>query len=353
MIDANVNRCSEGLRVLEDVARFVVNDAEMSQQFRSLRHDLARETKLLNTAFLSHRDSEGDVGRPGAAKRVAGITTTPLPGMVDLVRANAKRVAESLRVIEELARLPEMHSLLNAASFGQMRFDLYTRERNLVSRISRRDKATNISGLYVILDRQVLAGKDELDVARQTIEGGARIIQLRDKQNKKGEILLVAQKLMGLCKQAAVLFIVNDHLDIAIAVDADGVHIGQEDLPLSAIRRQLPIDKIVGCSVRTASQASKAQTEGADYIAVGSVFPTTTKEEAVVVGVATVTEVKRTVSLPLVAVGGISERTIPEVVAAGADSVAVASAVLNEKDVRGAVRKLVAKIELAREKCRK
>jgi thiamine-phosphate pyrophosphorylase len=208
-----------------------------------------------------------------------------------------------------------------------------------------------VAGLYVILDRQFLVGRNELDVAEQIIEGGAQIIQLRDKHSKKMELLPVAQKLRELCSQADVLFIMNDYLDLATAVDADGLHVGQEDLPLPVIRRELPIDKIVGCSVTTLLQATKAQTEGTDYIAVGSIFPTATKDGATVVGVKMLKELKRTVSTPLVAIGGINQNNIGEVVSAGAYAVAVISAVLGEKDIKGAVQKLIAKIDLATEEC--
>jgi thiamine-phosphate pyrophosphorylase len=136
-----------------------------------------------------------------------------------------------------------------------------------------------------------------------------------------------------------------------MAVDADGLHIGQEDLPLPVVRRELPIDKIVGCSVTTVSQATKAQNEGADYIAVGSMFPTTTKKEATVVGVDMLKELKRMVSTPLVAIGGINQNNVGEVVTAGADAIAVISAVLGEEDIRGAVQRLISKMELAKEKC--
>jgi thiamine-phosphate pyrophosphorylase len=351
MIDANLNRSSEGLRVLEDVARLLLNDVELTQQLKLLRHSLAQKTESLNVSLLSHRDSEHDVGHLRSEDKELTMEATSLRGLLDLVTANAKRVEESLRVVEELAKLPELSPMLNSASFEQMRFTLYALERDLISRISRRDKIERLSGLYVILDRQFLAGRDELDIAGQMIEGGARVIQLRDKQSKKRELLLVAQKLQKLCSQAAVLFIINDYLDLAMAVDADGLHIGQEDLPLPVVRRELPIDKIVGCSVTTVSQATKAQNEGADYIAVGSMFPTTTKKEATVVGVDVLKEISRRVSTPLVAIGGINQNNIDEVVAAGADAVAVISAVLHEKDVRGAVQKLVAKMDLVKGKC--
>lgn len=353
IIDANLNRSSEGLRFLEDVARFLLNDATLSQQLRVMRHDLADKTKSLQVKLLSQRDSEHDVGHPHpfplpSREREINMEAAPPQGLSDLITANAKRVEESLRVIEELAKLPEISSLLDSAKFEQARFTFYDIEQKLISKILRQDKIKRLTGLYVILDRQVLAGRDELDIASQIIRGGAKVIQLRDKQGSKGELLPIAEKLRSLCAESNVLFIINDYLDLALAVDADGLHIGQRDLPLSIIRKELPIDKMVGCSVSTVSQAIKAQDEGADYIAVGSIFPTTTKKEAILVGIDRLKEVKHTVSSPLVAVGGISQSNIGQVVAAGADSIAVISAVLGQEDVRGAVQQLIMKMDLTK-----
>ncbi len=355
MIDANLNRAREGLRLLEDVARFVVNDAELSQRLKSLRHDLAQEARSLGIELLSQRDSEHDIGRIQPKGKQLRIEAGSAPDLADLVTANAKRAEEAIRVLEELAKLPDIRAQLNPEKFEQSRFTLYSVERDLVSRIMRCDKAAGIRGLYVILDRQFLAGRDELDIANQIIEAGARVLQLRDKsrfyQGDDKELLLVAQKLKDLCSRTGVLFIINDYLDLAMAADADGLHIGQKDLPLPVVRRELRIDKIVGCSVTTVSQAMRAQSEGADYIAVGSVFPTATKKEATVVGVKTVKEISGKVSIPVVAIGGIDESNVGEIVAAGADAVAVVSAVLGKENVRGAVQKLIAQMEKGREKC--
>jgi len=353
IIDANINRASEGLRLLEDVARFILNDAGLSQQLKAVRHGLAEETKSLGVKLLSQRDSEQDVGHPHpiplpSRERGMDIEASSLQDLPGVITANAKRVAESLRVIEELAKLPEMSSMLNSAKFEQLRFTLYTLEQRLISRILRQDKVKQLAGLYVILDRQALAGRDELEIAEQVIQGGAKVIQLRDKQSSKAELLSTAQRLKTLCDKSGILFIVNDYLDLVLAVDADGVHIGQRDLPLPIIRKELPIDKIVGCSVRTVSQAIKAQNEGADYIAVGAIFPTPTKKDATVVRVNRLKQIRQAVSSPLVAIGGINEDNIGEVMAAGADSVAVISAVLSKGDVKGAVQRLVAKMGMSR-----
>jgi thiamine-phosphate pyrophosphorylase len=188
-------------------------------------------------------------------------------------------------------------------------------------------------------------------VATEIIHGGAKIIQLRDKQSSIAELLPVARQVKQLCAQSGVLFIVNDYLDLALAVDADGIHLGQKDLPVHVARRQLPVDKIIGSSVTKVSQATKVRDEGADYISVGAMFPTKNKRGAVVVGVDMLKQVKQAVSLPLVAIGGIDDRNVAEVVTAGADCLAVVDAILAKPDVTKATKRLVTKIKRAKRKC--
>lgn len=350
IIDANLNRASEGLRLLEDVARFVLNDVTLTQQLRTMRHGLAEQTKPLSIKLLSQRDAEHDIGLKtdkGLSREKTQQYQTDLAGVII---ANAKRVGESLRVMEELAKLPQISQVLDSAKLEQARFNVYSLERTLLSKILRQDKIGRLPGLYVILDMQALAGRNELDIASQVIRAGVRVIQLRDKQSNRRELLLKAQGLKTLCAASDVLFIINDYLDLALAADADGLHIGQKDLPLPVARENLPIDKIVGCSVNTVSQATEAQEQGADYIAVGSIFPSTTKKEAIVVGVDTLKQIRQAVSCPLVAIGGINEDNIEQVVVAGADCVAVASTILNERDAETAARQLIARMDLAREK---
>ncbi len=344
IIDANLNRSSEALSVLEDIARFVLDDAATSQQLNAMRRKLAQSAWSLGIELLSQRDREHDIGGDtGVASERHNIA--------DVIRINAKMVQESLRVIEELTKLSDISATLDSGEFEEARVALYSIERRLVSKILREEKKKQLTGLYVVLDTQALAGRDEVQVAGEIIQGGAKAIQLRDKQRSKGRLLSIAKKLQELCADSGVLFIINDHLDLALCSDADGLHIGQQDLPLAAVREELPIDKIVGCSVTTLSQATKAECEGADYIAVGSIFPTAAKLNAVLVGLDTLKQVKQAVSRPLVAIGGITEDNIEQVVAAGADSVAVIGAVLGKENVRAATKQLVAKIDLARRKC--
>jgi len=344
IVDANLNRASEGLRLLEDIARFILDDSTLTQQFKNLRHNLAEETELLGTKLLAHRDAEHDVGASMESAGYGRASKQPERDLPSVIMANAKRAEESLRTIEELAKLPQISPVLHSVKFEQLRFALYILEQQLMSRVLRQDKIKRLTGLYVILDRQILAGRNEPEVAKQVIQGGVKVIQLRDKQGSKAELLPIAQKIKALCSKSDTLFIINDYLDLVLAVDADGLHIGQRDLPLPIIRRELPVDKVVGCSVNTVAQAVKAQNEGADYIAVGSMFPTTTKRDATVVGVDRLKQIRQAVSSPLVAIGGINENNISQVMAAGASSVAVISAVLSKEDIKGATKILVAKM---------
>jgi len=142
-----------------------------------------------------------------------------------------------------------------------------------------------------------------------------------------------------------VLFIMNDYLDLALAAGADGLHLGQRDLPIKVARKLLPIDKILGCSTTTVDQAIAAESDGADYIAVGSIYPTSFKEAAKVVGLERLRQIRQAVSLPLIAIGGITEDNVAEVLAAGADSVAVLGAILQAEDIEEAARQITARFE--------
>jgi len=337
ILDANCNRIGEGLRFLEDIARFLLNDADVSHQLKAMRHNLVKSLSKFGAAMLSERDSKADVG--------FGTQLSQRQDLPSLVTANAKRVEEALRVVEELAKLPDLNVTLHSNDFEQARFNLYSLEKELLSKLMRWQRIKQLTGLYVIIDTQILELKDAIGAASKAISGGAKVIQLRDKQNGKGELLVIAKQLKDICYKSSALFIVNDYLDIALASEADGVHVGQEDLPLSVIRNELQVDKIIGISTKTLAQAQKAEAEGADYIAIGSIFSSPTKVNAMVVGLEHLRQVRKSVSIPIVAIGGISKKNIGEVMAAGADSAAVISAVLVQKDMESATRQLVKEIE--------
>jgi thiamine-phosphate pyrophosphorylase len=344
VIDANLNRTGEGLRVLEDIARLVLDDAALSQQLKLMRHRLIPRDLPFNTKLVNARDAEVDVGASTLAPGQEKEKELPL-----LVVANSRRVQESLRTIEELAKTQDMSPKLDTEQFRKARFNLYTIERELLAKLTRRYKAKHLSGLHAIIDTQALKGRSHLEATRQVVQGGAKTIQLRDKFTAKGELLAIARQLKALCGEHNVLFIVNDHLDLALATDADGLHLGQTDLPIGVARRLLPIDKLLGCSTTTVDQAVAAEADGADYVAIGSIYPTPSKETAVIVGLERLRQVRQAVKLPIVAIGGITKDNAAEVVAAGADSVAIISAILGAESPETAARDIVARIETEHE----
>jgi thiamine-phosphate pyrophosphorylase len=259
------------------------------------------------------------------------------------ISANARRVQESLRVMEEIARDPEL--TLETNTYKQARFALYTIEKELLARMLRQDKLKRLAGLYVIIDVAFLKGRNLVSVAAQAIQGGAKVIQLRDKERKVREFLNSAVELRDVCAEHNVLFIVNDSLEVALASEADGLHVGQDDLPVGIARRLLPIDKILGCSARTLDEAKKAKSEGADYLGIGAIYPTTSKDVAEAIGPDSLKEIRRALDLPLVAIGGINQTNLKAVMKAGADAAAVISAVMVADDVEKATRQLVQIIE--------
>ncbi len=209
----------------------------------------------------------------------------------------------------------------------------------------RRQRASNVKGLYVIVDPQVTNGRPVLQVAEAALKGGARVIQFRDKLEEKGDALPTARSLLGLCQQFDALFIANDHADLAVAADAHGLHLGQHDLPLSEARAVLAPSQLIGRSNALVGEAMESQAQGADYIAVGSIFSTTTKEATRPAGLEVLRRVKESVTLPVVAIGGINQENVQQVLGAGADAVCVISAVTLADDPQEAASRLVEKIE--------
>jgi len=331
MLDANLNRAREGLRVLEDISRFVLDDLPLTREFRQLRLELIVGTPE-DVALLSGRDVGGDVG--------AGRPSGGRGGLPSVVLANAKRAEEALRVLEEGATVEGW----DPSPFQKARLALYDLEKRLLGLVLRKEKRQRVSGLYLVLDRPFLKGRDEVEAARAAIKGGARVLQLRDRTGEKGEMLAVASKLRELCAREGVLFIVNDHLDLALATGADGLHLGQTDLPLKEARRLLPIDSLLGLSCHSAEEAKAAEEAGADYVALGSIFPTTSKEKARVIGLETLARASKSISLPIVAIGGINQENVAQVLQAGAGAVAVISAVLGSPDIEAAARGLAARM---------
>jgi thiamine-phosphate pyrophosphorylase len=338
IIDANLNRAGEGLRTLEEFARMSLNDSVLTQQLKDMRHGIIPDIPGLRERLLDARDSGGDIG-----SNMKSAGQDEQQGFTGTITANARRVEESLRVLEETAKTPGVG--LDTDRYRQARFQLYTIEKELLLKMSRQDKLKRLKGLYVIIDTASLRGRSHLEAAEKMIHGGAGVIQLRDKETGKAELIRIAGWLTDLCRKHGVLFIVNDYLDVALAVDADGLHVGEDDLPAAIARKLLPRDKLLGCSTRTVEGAKALIKDGADHLGVGGMYPTTTKADNEVVGIKRLKEIRQAVDVPLVAIGGINKDNISEVAEAGADAVAVISAVANAEDIESATRQLVNIIE--------
>ena len=214
----------------------------------------------------------------------------------------------------------------------------------------RQQRCRQVRGLYVIVDPEATKGRDVVEVAEATLRGGASVIQLRDKTRDKGEVLQIARTLKALCDAHGALFIVNDDADIALLSDAHGLHVGQTDLPVGEARRVLTPEQIVGRSNNGVEESLHSAGQGADYVAVGAVYSTTTmgKSGRTSLGPDMIRQVKQAVSAPVVAIGGINADNIAEVARAGADCICVVSAVTYADDPERAAAELVGLIESAR-----
>lgn len=198
----------------------------------------------------------------------------------------------------------------------------------------------DLRGLYVIIDPLVAGGRDLVYITREAIVGGARIIQWRDKTREKGLQLPEVEAIAAVCRDANVSLIINDDADIALAVGADGVHLGQKDLPVAVVRRIGPTGWIIGASTNNVAEARKAEADGADYVSVGNLFGTSSKDDTRPATLDVLTHVKAAVGVPVCAIGGIAETNIHSVIAAGADIASVISAVVAADDPRSAAQRL-------------
>ena len=188
--------------------------------------------------------------------------------------------------------------------------------------------------LYLITDSNILSGRDFYYCIEEALKGGVTMLQLREKDADGREFLEKAYKLRSLTKKYNVKFIINDRVDIAMLCDADGVHVGQSDIPASKVRELLGPDKIIGVSARNVEQAKKAKEDGADYLGIGDMFGTTTKSDAKRVSLAELKRIKSEVKLPAVAIGGVKLAKIDCLKECNVDGYAVISAILGQKDIR-------------------
>lgn len=337
IIDANLNRAREALRAVEDVFRFCLSDKPLSAQIKEMRHDLATAARELGPALLlTARDSVGDVGR----ELVVKSQRRGYAALVDMAGANMKRAEEALRVLAESARLaaPAL-----AARFEKMRFCVYEIERNHLPRISRANRLENVL-LYALVTGAISPLPLRMMVAR-LVEGGVDMVQLREKTMPDGEFARLAEKIRDICRKGGALFIVNDRVDIAAAVGADGAHLGQDDMPPAYARRVLGENGVIGVSTNSLAAAKKAVAGGADYVAIGPVFQSQVAPDKKAIGPETAARVTGTLHVPVFAIGGITASRLGLLTGAGCGRVAVCTALLWAGDPAAEARKFRKVIE--------
>jgi len=336
ILDANLNRAREAMRVVEDFARFALDDAGLSAAAKGMRSRLQElSAQLPADALLARRDTAADVGTA-----LTSATEMARADAASVVTAACKRLTEALRTLEEYAKVvaPGL-----PGRFESLRYEAYTLERELARRLSPASRFAEVK-LYVLVTSSLARGGPER-AAQAAIRGGADCIQLREKEMPDGQLLALARDLRRLTREAGVLLIVNDRPDIAALVGADGVHVGQDDLPVAAARRILPPWGIVGLSTHNPTQLATAVEAGCDYIAVGPVFPTETKDAGPVAGIAYLRRGLADSPFPIVPIGGINADNVCRLVEAGAERVAVCSAVIAAEDPAAAAAEIKRRLE--------
>jgi thiamine-phosphate pyrophosphorylase len=334
ILDAAGNRAREGLRVMEDAARFALDDAGLVEALKSIRHGLAGAmARLRPDAALAARDTPGDVG--------TGVRTESeyrRPDLRSVVAAAAGRTTEALRSIEEYGKTIDP---VAAAEVEALRYRVYEAERRLVPAMGSGGRRQ--WRVCVVLTESLCERHPWLDVARLAMEAGADCVQLREKRLDGGELLDRARRLVGLATEHGADVVVNDRPDVALAAGAAGVHLGQTDLPVRDARAIVGPALLVGVSTSSLEQASAALRAGADVCGVGPMFPTTTKRKDRIAGPAYLRSyLAREPALPPhLAIGGITPENIGELVEAGVRGVAVSGAVCGAPDPGGVVRRLL------------
>jgi thiamine-phosphate pyrophosphorylase len=327
ILDASANRAREGLRVLEDYCRFALDDVFLTRELKQLRHDLAGIlTRLPAELLLAARDTLGDVG--------TSLTTAQEQDRSSLdavAQANLKRLQEALRSLEEYGKVvnPEL-----GRAFEELRYRTYTLERALLLGRRARQRLAE-ARLYVLVSE---AGcKTSLSgTIHEAAAGGAQIIQLREKGLDDRTLLERARQVRAWTRKLGVLFIMNDRPDLAVLADADGVHLGQEDMPLQDARRIVGADALIGVSTHNLQQVRRAVLEGASYIGIGPTFASATKVFTDFPGLDFIHEATAETSLPAFALGGITLQNMADVATAGAKRVAVSFALCQADDPRKA-----------------
>lgn len=335
IIDANINRTSEGIRVIEDILRFGFNAKELTESMRNLRHSLRKLFSKHDLNLINWRNSEKDIGKDISQSSLNDSKTN----IKQLLLSNFKRLQEGLRTIEENLKIVSEYQ--KSKEVEKIRFQTYTEEKKCIN-LFRKDFP---KGIYALTAEKFSKNRDNISVVKEMIKGGVSIIQYREKLKSPKEKLKECREIRKMTSDNGIMFIVNDDVDIAVLTDADGIHIGQDDLPADEVRR-LVGDKIIGLSTHSPEQYRKAANSEADYIGVGPIFKTYTKENVCdPVGLEYLEFAVEQSAVPFTAIGGIKEHNIEKVLERGAETIALVTEIVEADDICEKIKRINSKIE--------
>jgi thiamine-phosphate pyrophosphorylase len=339
IIDANFNRAREAIRVIEEFCRFALNSHLLTERAKQLRHELSAGISGLDSGrLISSRDTPGDVG---IGKTVPNQLRRS--GLENSFTAGAKRLTEALRVLAET--IQAMNPSI-AETMERLRYTAYTLEKDICLFSDTAEKFKRVK-LYVIISSSLAS--EVLSLTCRCVAGGADCIQLRSKEIEDDTLFALAGEFAGICKAGGALSIINDRVDIAVAAGADGVHLGQNDLPIEQARKLASFPLIIGKSTHSREQLRTACQQYPAYVGLGPVFTTATKPGVQAVGldyVRKATEELADTGIGHVAIGGITQDNVEEVLSAGARAVAVCAAVTKTGDPTASCKALKRKIAL-------
>lgn len=327
IIDANINRVSEGLRVLEDLARFSHCNELITEEIKKLRHNVRKSISDLNINLLSSRNTPNDIGLNISQKS----NLDNKANTKELVLGNFKRVQEGLRVIEENLKVAGFYEI--SKLYEKYRYEAYTLEKSFFGLVFIRNKLQK-TDLYCITAENHSNGRNNIDVVKELLDADIKIIQYREKDKTLLEKYKECAAIRKLTEDYGADFIVNDDLDIAQLVNADGVHIGQDDLPIDKVREIISEKMLIGVSTHSPKQALEAVKNGADYIGVGPIYRTKTKKNVCdPVGLEYLQFAVENIEIPFVAIGGIKEHNISEILKCGAKCIAIVTEIVGANDI--------------------
>ncbi|MCC5829580.1 MAG: thiamine phosphate synthase [Phycisphaeraceae bacterium] len=342
ILDANHNRAREAIRVMEDAARFLLDHVELAAALKNLRHDLT-ETCSAFPAIVLDRDTPGDVGT-----EITTGTEQVRTGVGHVVRAAASRLSEALRSLEEFSKTLDVPAGMPspAGRFEALRYRGYELARQLDLALGH--EAKRQWRLCLLISRHVTGDRPWLDVARAAVEGGVDCLQLRIKQGDDRLWLEDAIALVELGRSLGADVIINDRTDIALASEADGVHLGRNDLPIEAARRLTRERLLIGLSTANMADAEQAVRAGADYVGIGPMFTSTTKAKPELSGPEYARAFcARFPDMPHLAISGVGPDNLGILLEAGVRGIAVCGAICNASDPREIARKLRSDLDQA------